>query len=257
MGSEGVLAVPDERVIRDELQRMVLADLLGPLGGPDEEFRGDPVDRYIVGRLAPNGVAISPDTKDELPDAGAPDILEGESEPSAPRRPQPRPSALGFTASIDGTATALLVSGAWGRYERVTSEREEHAGRRVWRRQPQGGTITVPLTEGPLPPAPVDKGQPHIVVRGKARRHDGRWLVSVPELIRSPAHLREFGSTVMAPGACWWVRAEPSHPVWRSSGRSCRREGDLDGGALSGLRGDCDRAAVRGHDRLDDGQAQT
>ncbi|WP_460806765.1 hypothetical protein [Micromonospora zhanjiangensis] len=45
MDSEGVLVVPDERVIRDELQRLVLADLLGPLGGPDEEIanREDPL----------------------------------------------------------------------------------------------------------------------------------------------------------------------------------------------------------------------
>ena len=46
--SESVLAVPAPEAIRDELQRLVLADLLGPLGGPEEEFLGeDPLDRYI------------------------------------------------------------------------------------------------------------------------------------------------------------------------------------------------------------------
>jgi hypothetical protein len=179
MGSEGVLAVPNERVIRDELQRMVLADLHGPLGGPDEEFRhDDPVDRYILGRLAPNGVAVSPDTQDELPDAAAPDILEGESEPSAPAVPSLAPSALGFTACVDGAATALRFSGARARYERAASEREEHDGRRVWRRQPQGDTITVPLTgtaaagsdrQGTTPHRRTRKGSP---ARASSSRRD-------------------------------------------------------------------------------------
>lgn len=41
-----VLTVPDVRVVRDELQRLVLVDLLGPLGGEREEFgREDPLDR--------------------------------------------------------------------------------------------------------------------------------------------------------------------------------------------------------------------
>src|SRR5438046_2582100 len=139
MAMEGVLTVPDERVIRDELQRLVLADLLGPLGGPEEEFptREDPLDRYVVGRLAPNGVSVDPDTQDELSEAAAPDILEGDAEPSAPNVPSLTPSALGFTACVGADVTALRITGKWARYERVTSQHEEHAGKRVWRRQPQ------------------------------------------------------------------------------------------------------------------------
>jgi hypothetical protein len=39
------------------LQRLVLADLYGPLGGETEEFGTEsPTDRYLVGRLAPDGV---------------------------------------------------------------------------------------------------------------------------------------------------------------------------------------------------------
>jgi hypothetical protein len=36
-----VLDIPQERQIRDELQRLVLADLHGPLGGDEEEFSGE------------------------------------------------------------------------------------------------------------------------------------------------------------------------------------------------------------------------
>ncbi|MFC4108639.1 DISARM system helicase DrmA [Micromonospora zhanjiangensis] len=181
MDSEGVLVVPDERVIRDELQRLVLADLLGPLGGPDEEIanREDPLDRYILGRLAPNDVMVDPATQDELSDAAVPDPLEGGAEPSAPNVPSLHPSALGFTTSVDGATTALRVTGTWGRYERTASEQEEHAGRRVWRRHRQGDTVVVQLHEGQLTPEPVDRTQPRIVLRGRARRHDGQWLVSL------------------------------------------------------------------------------
>ena len=181
MSGEGVLAVPDGRAIRDELQKLILDDLLGPLGGLDEEFptREDPLDRYILGRLAPNGVSVDPDTQDELPEAGAPDLLEGDAEPSAPNVPSLTPSALGFTACVAGDVTELRVTAAWGRYERTASEREEHVGRRVWRRYRQGGSIVVQLTEGPLGTEAIDRTQPTVVVRGRARRLDGQWLVSL------------------------------------------------------------------------------
>ncbi|MEU7810435.1 DISARM system helicase DrmA [Micromonospora chalcea] len=189
MSGEGVLAVPDGRAIRDELQQLVLDDLLGPLGGLDEEFptREDPLDRYILGRLAPNGVSVDPDTQDELPEAGAPDLLEGDAEPSAPNVPSLAPSAIGFTTCVAGDITELRVAAAWGRYERAASEREEHVGRRVWRRYRQGGSIVVQLTEGLLRTESIDRTQPAVVVRGRARRLDGQWLVSLFLENRQPA----------------------------------------------------------------------
>ncbi len=42
--------------IREELEEMDLNDLLGPVGGPEEEIDEPSVrDRYLVGMLAPNG----------------------------------------------------------------------------------------------------------------------------------------------------------------------------------------------------------
>jgi hypothetical protein len=181
MSGEGVLAVPDGRVIRDELQRLVLADLLGPLGGPDEEFPSgeDPLDRYILGRLAPSGATVAPETQDARTEAGEPDPLEGETEPSAPNVPSLAPSALGFTACVAGDVTALTVTARWGRYERTTSTDEAHLGRRVWRRHRQGGSRTITLVEGTIDAAPVDRTQPAVVVRGRVRRLGGQWLVSL------------------------------------------------------------------------------
>lgn len=175
-----VLDVPREREIRDELQRLVLADLLGPLGGDDEEFSGEnPIDRYPLGRLAPRGEVLEPDDQDALDLADAGDPNETDPEPSAPNVPSLNPAAMGFTAHIDGAADQLSVTAAWARYEFTASEREETLGKRLWRRVRQGGTVSLPLTEGLLAPVRPDPDQPEVVVRGRARRHDGNWLVSL------------------------------------------------------------------------------
>ena len=43
---------PSPSAIRDELERLVLLDLLGPAGGPEEEVEDSSVrDRYLVGAL--------------------------------------------------------------------------------------------------------------------------------------------------------------------------------------------------------------
>ena len=113
-----VLDVPQEREIRDELQRLVLADLHGPLGGDGEEFSGEnPIDRYPLGRLAPRGVVLEPDTHDDLAAADAGDSSEVDPEPSAPNVPSLNPSALGFTAQVEGQAFGLRATAKWARYE--------------------------------------------------------------------------------------------------------------------------------------------
>jgi hypothetical protein len=175
-----VLDTPQERQIRDELQRLVLADLHGPLGGDDEEFSGEnPIDRYPLGRLAPRGVVLEPDTHDDLAAADAGDPSEVDPEPSAPNIPSLNPSALGFTAHVDGQAVELRATAKWARYESAQSEREETLGKRMWRRVQQGGTVRLRLAEGLLDPQAPDPDQPDVVVRGRARKHNGNWLVSL------------------------------------------------------------------------------
>ncbi|MGH3754665.1 MAG: hypothetical protein ACRDRP_18600 [Pseudonocardiaceae bacterium] len=174
-----VLDLPREQEIRDELQRLVLADLHGPLGGDDEEFSGEnPIDRYPLGRLAPRGVVLEPDTHDGLAAADAGDASEVDPEPSAPNVPSLNPSAVGFTAHVEGRAAELHLTATWARYELGTSDREETLGRRLWQRERHGGTVRVRLAEGPLAPLAPDPDQPDVVVRGRARRHNGNWLVS-------------------------------------------------------------------------------
>jgi hypothetical protein len=58
--------------IRAELEQMVLKDLLGPVGGPEEEIDEPSVrDRYLVGMLALKRQELSPEEFDELPKAAA------------------------------------------------------------------------------------------------------------------------------------------------------------------------------------------
>lgn len=49
-----LLQKPSATAIRDKLESLVLADLLGPAGGPEEEVDERRVsERYLVGMLAP------------------------------------------------------------------------------------------------------------------------------------------------------------------------------------------------------------
>ncbi|PSL56568.1 helicase-like protein [Saccharothrix carnea] len=180
MNRPSVLPPPEPRVIRDRLQELVLKDLLGPLEGEHEEFtREDPLDRYPLGRLAPRGEVIEPETQDELAESAAAEPEEGVREPSAPNTASLALSSIGFTTTVAGDVDRLEVTAKWGRYERVTAETAEGLPNRVWRRVPLKGTVTVALAEGQLVPMAVVAEAPDVVVRGKARRHGSDWLVSL------------------------------------------------------------------------------
>ncbi|MFE2755012.1 DISARM system helicase DrmA [Actinosynnema sp. NPDC059335] len=176
-----VLNAPPPEQIREELLDLVLRDLLGPLEGEQEEFaREDPLDRYPLGRLAPRGEVIEPEAQDDdLPEGPAVEPEEGGQEPSAPNMASLALSSAGFTTTVAGDTEVLEVGAKWGRYERVAAETAEGLPDRVWRRVSMGGTVSVRLTEGALLPVAPDRGDPEVVIRGRARRHDGHWLVSL------------------------------------------------------------------------------
>ncbi|MEU5524784.1 DISARM system helicase DrmA [Streptomyces sp. NPDC047860] len=180
MSDEGVLQAPTAAVIRDELVDAVVADLLGPVGDVQEEIQERPTDRYLLGRLAPSGAVISPDEQDSLAEAEPSGGEEGDPEPDAPNVPSLFPSTFGFTACVDGAVRELTVSASWARYEQAPAPEGSYRST-VWRRVPMSGSVTVPLTEGDLPPDPtlLNSDAPHVRIRGRARRFDGNWLVSL------------------------------------------------------------------------------
>ena len=62
-----------------------MADLLGPVGGPEEEVAERSVhDRYLVGVMAPRRQEVPLEEQDELAEGGRDDPEEGRTESTAP-----------------------------------------------------------------------------------------------------------------------------------------------------------------------------
>src|SRR6266702_3927739 len=180
-----ILQPPSPSALRDELERLVLLDLLGPAGGPEEELEDGSVrDRYLVGALAPREQRTTPEEMDELaiPDDGGGE--DSASDEGALQIATLCPSSLGFSFCVDNAATSLSVTASWGCYRRehsATIKTPKGAPKMVWKRQQMGEeTKLFPLKEGPIPPwSPEPLEQPDVVVRGLMRRLDGSWTVTL------------------------------------------------------------------------------
>src|SRR3954451_18708994 len=130
------------RELRDELERMVRDDLIGPVGGEFEELPTNepPSERYLAGMLAPREHQSVPSVPDEElgtgnPAADSPE--EGAVEPPAPAVEQLMPSAFGMTFVVDADCSELQVIASWGVYTRGKSEVAETAEgspRTMWQR---------------------------------------------------------------------------------------------------------------------------
>jgi hypothetical protein len=198
-----ILQAPPVGEIRDEFQRLVLGDLLGPAGGPEEEVAERRVrDRYLVGALAPRRAALAPEEDDDFVPAGEESIEEGSVDPGANGPESMFPSSFGMTFTVDSQARALRITANWGRYERVASEtaRRHDTGEplRAWKSRPMGGQpVEVPLGEGPIGPFVADSGQPEVTIQGVVRRRGEHWTVTLflvngqdePETLRDSAWL--------------------------------------------------------------------
>lgn len=130
------------RQLRDELEALIRDDLIGPLGGPQEELEDAPVDRYVLGVLAPRFTFGSPPpaspavggedddgsiAADLLPEDGLADAgitadsgEEGTVEDRPPAVDQLVPSAFGLTFALDGDCGELRVRALWGGYSGLT-----------------------------------------------------------------------------------------------------------------------------------------
>lgn len=194
--------MPSHTELRDELQRLVIDDLLGPANGPDEIVDEVYVrDRYLVGRLAPRGTTALPEQMAE--DARA----DVEDEDGTPEAPPPKAavlisSSIGLTFAVEQEAQALRVTARWGRYERVTVEDERYQRadgkyHPVWRRVPmEGVSPPIPLRAGRIADwRPCEEDQPEVLVQGLVRARHGQWVVTLflvngqkePERLRDTA----------------------------------------------------------------------
>src|SRR5271165_1840938 len=116
-------SIPSPTRIREELERMVLKDLLGPVGGPAEEIDEPSVrDRYLVGMLAPRRLELSPEEFDDLPTGGSGTSEDGPTEVTSPAAKAMFPSSFGVTFCVDPEAEALQITARWGHYHRDRSQ---------------------------------------------------------------------------------------------------------------------------------------
>lgn len=201
---------------------MMLRDLLGPAGGPEEEIAESSVrDRYLVGMLAPRRQRIAPEEQDDLA-AEVSDDEDGHEDPGGLSAPTMMPSSFGLTFTVDGEAKAIRATARWGRYERRETAIVPDPGaaaRLVWKRVPTEGTAELPLHEGPIAWTPVPKDQAGVVVQGVIRRTGKDFVVSLflvnqqeePDKSRDAAWLFQPELVVEAVGGAAFVRRPTIH----------------------------------------------
>ena len=182
--------------LRAELEKMVLGDLLGPAGGEGEELTERTVrDRYLVGVMAPSrsaGAAAAavdeeedeeiPLIPDELSEGGSDTADDGKTDADTPVTVAHLPSSFGMTFCVDVEAKSIQVTGSWGQYKREKREDQtDHKGKTllVWKRYPRGGTIEIPLRDGPIRPTAPDPQFPEIYVQGQIRKRNTHYAVTL------------------------------------------------------------------------------
>lgn len=167
--------------LREEFQELIHRDLLGPAAGERESIgkpEGSVRDRYILGVLAPlkQTDGPSPEELDELANDEPETSDEGAAEPSTPTSRNMTPSSFGMTFSLNSAAESFQIEARWGQYLR---ERDA-GGSLVWQRYPRGGLSgPIPLKDGPLPACTLDRECPKVVVRGRIRRRNDHWSITL------------------------------------------------------------------------------
>lgn len=222
--SAGTLSPISPHAIRDELTEMVVNDLLGPAGGPEEELdqREDRVTvRYLVGMLAPRSTPVEAEEQDALGTDGKEDPEVGAAGASTPPADTFFPNSIGFSFLVANEATAIRVRTEWGRYRRVKSvtqtNKKTGAPVMVWKREPiQGEPLVVPLKNGMIGPLqPQPSGDPAVVVQGKIRKTARGWVVTVFLVNTHPEQDRKKDEAwVFQPKMQVLDAAEPPRPIF-------------------------------------------
>src|SRR5271157_1577113 len=111
--------------LRNELTDMVVRDLLGPAGGPEEElnqYEDHAYQRYLVGMLAPKDEEVDSGELDELAIGDGDEGEEGAPESGVPASSTYFPSSMGLSFVVSDEAKEIVVEAEWGQYLRVKSD---------------------------------------------------------------------------------------------------------------------------------------
>jgi len=183
---ENILIKASPYSVREELTEMVVNDLLGPAGGPDEELdvREDRVrERYLVGMLAPKATAVEAETMDEVGVASSDDAETGVTDVSSSVHDTFFPSSMGMSFIVDPAVGEILVNTEWGKYKRTLSEtqqKKDGTPALIWKREHiTGEAQTIKLKDGVFGPIAPNRTFPLICLQGKIRRSETGWLVTL------------------------------------------------------------------------------
>ena len=123
--------MPSDHPVRDALIQRMMDDLVGPVGGPDEEISDYPTSAYLTGILWPRG-SMSEAHEDEGDEPDQADTT-GEGAGTGPpidMRTMHKPHSMGASFRVSGTRE-IRVSFTGARYERFENE----DGGVLWRRR--------------------------------------------------------------------------------------------------------------------------
>ena len=181
---------------RDLLLIALVAEVLGPRGGPQELLgpQEDPCEEYLTGVLAPHRIAsVDTDADAELTGEAA-TRADDQADPGASvlapasvdhlvcpaLDPRARPSSLGlsFTLTAQADPPVMDVCCTWGRYARHSSG--------GWQREPRGHLwTTVAITGAPLSCRPPQ--DPGVEIQVRSHREPLGWRVTVFLINVTPA----------------------------------------------------------------------
>ena len=137
-----------QRELRDDLVKTLSRELLGPFEGPDEALHQRPTGRYLLGRLAPAGTAVSPEEDEGAADGGA-DSEVPDTGYASPISMAMNPSSIGLSFTVDLTVDTVEVAAEWGTYTEVKRERRDGSigEASAWVREQHTHTFAVTIGE--------------------------------------------------------------------------------------------------------------
>lgn len=206
IGVANVLATASPAAIRDELTDMVIRDLLGPAGGPEEElnqYEDHVYGRYLVGMLAPKSSEIPGGELDDLSTTGGDEGEEGAPDTGVPPVGTYFPSSMGMSFVVAANIREIVVEAEWGHYQRIhspTQKKKDGGPALVWKRKPViVEPKTLQLKDGIIEPAPLRDDYPLVLMQGRMRLTMDGWIVTLFLVNQQPERTR---------------RGEPKDEVW-------------------------------------------
>jgi hypothetical protein len=185
---------------------MVIRDLLGPAGGPEEElnqFEDHVYGRYLVGMLAPQDSEVAGGELDELAVGDGDEGEEGNAEAGVPAGSTYFPSSMGMSFVVASETKEIVVEAEWGRYLRVkstTQQKKDGSPANVWKREAViVPSISFALKNGNIAPRRLRADHPLVFLQGRMRLTSDGWVVTLFLVNQQPERTR---------------RGEPKDEVW-------------------------------------------